>query len=124
MSDTILGSLPPGVPLGRDDGAYLRDPKPGRQWTERRLLAALKWVLKGLGLPVKLHTFRHTFVSNALLNGRPVAVVKEGGVGDNVHQPCAAESRSRMRMVAPVARLAPALAPPRCSVPGSCNRER
>jgi len=61
-------------------------PKPGRQWTERRLLAALKRVLKGLGLPGKLHTFRHTFISNALLKGTPVAVVKEwvGHVDDEV----------------------------------------
>jgi integrase len=49
----------------------------GRQWTERRLLSALKQVLAGLHLPGKLHTFRHAFISNALLNGTPVAVVKE-----------------------------------------------
>jgi len=49
----------------------------GRQWTERRLLDAVKRVLKKLNLPGKLHTFRHTFISNALLNGTPVAVVRE-----------------------------------------------
>jgi integrase len=52
-------------------------PQPGRQWTERRLLAALKRVLKAVGLPGKLHTFRHTFISHALLNGVPAAVVRE-----------------------------------------------
>lgn len=52
-------------------------PRPGRQWTERRLLAALKRVLGRLKLPGKLHTFRHSFISNALLNGTAVAVVKE-----------------------------------------------
>ncbi len=52
-------------------------PEPGRQWTERRLLSALKQVLEGMGLPGKLHTFRHTFISNSLLNGTPVSVVKE-----------------------------------------------
>ena len=49
----------------------------GRPWTERRLLGALKRVLKKLKLPGKLHTFRHTFISNALLKGIPVAVVQE-----------------------------------------------
>jgi site-specific recombinase XerD len=60
--------------------------KPDRQWTERRLLSALKAVLKKLKLPGKLHTFRHAFVSNALLNGIPVAVVREwvGHVDDEV----------------------------------------
>lgn len=52
-------------------------PKLGRQWTERRLLAALKAVLEGVRLPGKLHTFRHAFISNALLNGTAVAVVRE-----------------------------------------------
>ncbi|HUR53292.1 MAG TPA: tyrosine-type recombinase/integrase, partial [Gemmataceae bacterium] len=52
-------------------------PESGRQWTERRLLGALKNTLAGLGLPGKLHTFRHAFISDALLKGTPVAVVKE-----------------------------------------------
>lgn len=53
------------------------NPEPGRQWTERRLLGALKRVLKGIGLAGKLHTFRHAFISHALLSGIPVAVVKQ-----------------------------------------------
>lgn len=52
-------------------------PKPGRQWTERRLLAGLKRVLQKLDLPGKLHTFRHSFISNALLKGTAVAVVRD-----------------------------------------------
>jgi integrase len=58
----------------------------GRPWTERRLLAALKRVLAAVGLPGKLHTFRHTFISNALVKGVPVAVVKEwvGHVDDEI----------------------------------------
>lgn len=48
-----------------------------RQWTERRLLAALKRVLADLGLPGKLHTFRHAFISNALLEGTPSTTVRE-----------------------------------------------
>ncbi|MDB5307239.1 MAG: hypothetical protein JWO38_1441 [Gemmataceae bacterium] len=61
-------------------------PRPGRQWTERRLLSALKRVLEQLGLPGKLHTFRHSFISNALLKGVPVAVVREwvGHVDDEI----------------------------------------
>jgi len=54
-----------------------RYPQPGRQWSERRLLAGLKRVLKKLDLPGKLHTFRHTFISNALLKGTAVAVVRD-----------------------------------------------
>ena len=52
-------------------------PAEGRQWTERRLLVELKRVLKSVGLVGKLHTFRHSFISNALLKGTPVAVVRE-----------------------------------------------
>ena len=52
-------------------------PHTGRQWTERRLLAALKRVLKDLDLPGHIHTFRHTFISNALLKHTPTAVVRE-----------------------------------------------
>jgi len=51
--------------------------EPGRQWTERRLLSALKRVLGPLSLPGKLHTFRHAFISNALIKGTAVAVVKK-----------------------------------------------
>ena len=49
----------------------------GRQWTERRLLASLKTIIEPLGLPGKLHTFRHYFISNALLNGMPEAMVRK-----------------------------------------------
>jgi len=61
-------------------------PRPGRKWTERRLLGELKRILAPLGLTGKLHTFRHSFISNALLRGTPVAVVKEwvGHVDDEI----------------------------------------
>lgn len=49
----------------------------GRQWTERRLLAGLKRVLRTLKLRGHLHTFRHSFISHALLQQTPVAVVRE-----------------------------------------------
>ena len=63
-----------------------RHPEYGRQWTERRLLTALKRVLKPLGLVGKLHTFRHSFISHALLQGTPVAIVREwvGHVDDQI----------------------------------------
>ena len=62
------------------------NPERGRQWTERRLLSALKRVLKKLKFDGKLHTFRHSFISHALLKGIPVAVVKQwvGHVDPNV----------------------------------------
>jgi len=53
------------------------NPERGRQWTERRLLSALKRLLKKLKLEGKLHTFRHSFISHALIKGIPVAVVKQ-----------------------------------------------
>ena len=52
-------------------------PEHGRQRSERRLLSALKRLLKKLKLEGKLHTFRHSFISNALLNNTAVAVVKQ-----------------------------------------------
>jgi len=33
-------------------------------------------VLKGLGLQGKIHTFRHAFLSQALINGTPEALVR------------------------------------------------
>lgn len=48
-----------------------------RQLTERRLQAALKGVLRSVGLPGKLHTFRHSFISHALLQRVPEATVRE-----------------------------------------------
>ena len=84
--DAVLASLPRGYEWVVTMPPTTRHPGPGRPWTERRLLAALKRVLKGLGLPGKLHTFRHSFISNALLKGTPVAVVKAwvGHVSDEV----------------------------------------
>jgi len=52
-------------------------PESGRQWSEKRLLVALKGVLKKLGLVGKLHTFRHAFISHALLSGIPPVVVRK-----------------------------------------------
>jgi integrase len=43
---------------------------------DRRSLRALKRVLKRLGLTGKIHTFRHTFLSQALIRGTPEALVR------------------------------------------------
>ena len=49
----------------------------GRQTSERRLLQYLKRVLKRLGLPGHLHTFRHSFISFAALRGVPKRVLRK-----------------------------------------------
>ena len=84
-----------------------RHPKPGRPWTERRLLIALKKVLKSAGLTGKLHTFRHSFISRALLGGIPVAVVQEwvGHVDPTIirqytHVHCEASQAAMARLAA------------------------
>lgn len=59
---------------------------PVRQIRQRRLLDYLKRLLKKLGLPGHLHTFRHTFISLALTRGTPEATVREwvGHVDDEM----------------------------------------
>ena len=41
------------------------------------MLKELKAVLKTLGLPGHLHTFRHAFISKSLTAGIPEAVVRD-----------------------------------------------
>lgn len=48
-----------------------------RQLNPRRLLGALKQVLNRFGLAGHLHTFRHSFISKALLGGTPEPMVRE-----------------------------------------------
>ena len=59
---------------------------PVRQIRQRRLLDYLKRLLKKLGFPGHLHTFRHTFISLALTRGVPEATVREwvGHVDDEM----------------------------------------
>jgi site-specific recombinase XerD len=47
-----------------------------RQISERRLLQYLKRLLKKLGLKGHLHTFRHTFISHAAIQGVPERVLR------------------------------------------------
>jgi site-specific recombinase XerD len=54
-----------------------RYPKGDHQVSERRLLDYLKRVLKRLGFKGHVHTFRHAFISNALTQGIPEAIVRQ-----------------------------------------------
>jgi len=54
-----------------------KNPAGGGQLPENRLLAYLHRRLKKLGLPGKLHTFRHSFITHALINGMPEAVLRK-----------------------------------------------
>ena len=53
-----------------------RYPAADRQVSDRRALAHLKTVLKKLGLPGHLHTFRHSFISHFLTSGVAESVVR------------------------------------------------
>lgn len=52
-------------------------PEPDRQISERRLLQYLKRVLKRLSLKGHLHTFRHSFISFAAIQGVPERVLRK-----------------------------------------------
>jgi integrase len=56
--------------------ASAKYPLGDHQISERRLLVALKGIVKKLGLRGHLHTFRHAFISRALTSGIPEAVVR------------------------------------------------
>jgi integrase len=47
------------------------------QISERRLLQYLKRILKKLSLTGHIHTFRHSFISHALVNGTAEVIVRE-----------------------------------------------
>jgi integrase len=48
-----------------------------RQFSDRRLLVYLKKLLKARGLPGHVHTFRHSFISHAIINRTPEAIVRQ-----------------------------------------------
>ena len=52
-------------------------PKGDHQVSERRLLESLKRTLKKTGLTGHLHTFRHSFISRAIIAGIPEAVIRD-----------------------------------------------
>jgi integrase len=51
-------------------------PKGDHKNLDRRALRTLKRVLRRLGLKGKIHTFRHAFLSHALIRGTPEALVR------------------------------------------------
>jgi integrase len=73
----VLAQLPRGTAWVFLAKPSRRAPEGERQISERRLLQYLKRVLKKLSLPGHLHTFRHYFISHALTNGVPEAVVRQ-----------------------------------------------
>jgi len=56
--------------------ASAKYPKGDHQISERRLLKSLKRTLAKLNLQGHLHTFRHSYISRAIFNGVPEAVVR------------------------------------------------
>ncbi|MCA9088324.1 MAG: site-specific integrase [Planctomycetaceae bacterium] len=56
--------------------ASVKYPNGDHQISERRLLKSLKRVLEKLKLPGHLHTFRHSYISRAIINGTPEAMVR------------------------------------------------
>lgn len=50
-----------------------------RQISERGLLQHVKRILKRLDLERKVQTFRHSFISHALMKGTPEAIVRKWG---------------------------------------------
>lgn len=77
-------------------------PRTDRQFSDRRALAHLKSVLKKLGLPGHLHTFRHSFISHALTSGIPEPIVRAwvGHVDHDIikHYTHVADQQSRRAM--------------------------
>lgn len=72
----LLQGLPRRSPWVLTSAPSARYPQGDHQLSERRLLQYLKRVLKRLGLPGHVHTFRHSFISDALTKGIPEAVVR------------------------------------------------
>lgn len=57
--------------------ASKRYPQGDHQVSERRLLESLKRTLKKLKLKGHLHTFRHSFISRAIVQGIPEAIIRK-----------------------------------------------
>ena len=52
-------------------------PRGDHQFSDRHFLTALKLVLRKLGMPGHVHTFRHALISDALTRGTPEAIVRQ-----------------------------------------------
>ncbi len=96
-------------------------PQRGRQLSDRWLLGQFKRILKGLGLEGHLHTFCHSFISDALNRNVPEPVVREwvGHVDREIirHYTHVAESISQdaMRRLAEARQSDGAQEPPKAS---------
>ncbi len=119
----LLSGLPRRCPWVLTSASSSRYPKGDHQISERRLLQYLKRILKRLGLPGHVHTFRHSFISDALTKGIPEAVLRSwvGHVDPEVMQLythiadsasqaamqrlAAANDRARVRLASPVGSL-------------------
>jgi integrase len=73
----ILSNLPRKAKWVFTAPASAKYPAGDHPLSERRLLEYLKRVLKKLGLPGHVHTFRHSFISHALTQGIPEAIVRQ-----------------------------------------------
>jgi integrase len=73
----LLGSLPRRGRWVFTAPITSRHPEAGRQISERQALECLKRIVASLGLKGHLHTFRHSFISQALSRGVPEAVVRD-----------------------------------------------
>ncbi len=75
--DAVLKALPRKGKWVVTAGRSSKHPRGDGQVDERRLLRSLKRLLVRVGLKGHLHTFRHSFISAALISGVPEAIVRE-----------------------------------------------
>lgn len=76
-AQAVLRALPKSSTWVFTSAPSRKYPRGDHQISERRLLQHLKRVLKRLGLKGHIHTFRHSFISNALMQGIPEAIVRQ-----------------------------------------------
>lgn len=76
IAKTMLKKLPRKTRWVFTAPASAKYPKGDHQISARRLLKSLKRTLAKLNLQGHLHTFRHSYISRAIFNGVPEAVVR------------------------------------------------
>jgi len=76
IAKAVLDKLPRKTRWVFTAPASAKYPKGDHQISERRLLKSLKRTLAKLTLQGHLHTFRHSYISRAIFNGVPEAVVR------------------------------------------------
>lgn len=73
----VLEGLPRDYRWVVTAGPSRKYPRGGHQISERRLLESLKRTLNKVSLKGHLHTFRHSFISQAIVAGTPSAIVRQ-----------------------------------------------